>query len=127
MSYEPTTASSLPLAGPHRPRWARPPRSQPPQGGGYGQGPHGQQYAQGGPHTQGGPYAPGPDGYRTGSPRAPVRRAHRGLLTHLAGPIAAIVSVGWLGSPGPADRVVHLQGTRARSAAGRRKRSGSQA
>ena len=74
---------------------------QPPQGGGYGQGPHGQQYAQGGPYTQGGPYAPGPDGYRTGSsgPRYDERTV--AVLTHLAGPIAAIVSVGWLGFLGP--------------------------
>lgn len=69
-------------------------RSQGPTGPG-GPDPRGQQYAQGGPHAQ------GPNGYRAGfsGPRDDERTV--AVLTHLAGPIAAIVSVGWLGFLGP--------------------------
>ena len=96
MSYEPQQPRpDYRSQGPTGPGGPDPRSQQPPQGGGYGQGPHGQQYAQGGPYVQ------GPDGYRTGSsgPRDDERTV--AVLTHLAGPIAAIVSVGWLGFLGP--------------------------
>ncbi|MGX0887673.1 uncharacterized protein ACUW97_002104 [Kocuria rhizophila] len=55
----------------------------------------------GGPDPRGQQPPQGPDGYRTGSsgPRDDERTV--AVLTHLAGPIAAIVSVGWLGFLGP--------------------------